>query len=113
MNLYEEQSISAEERNNLERVFEEEKVLAGIKMRAAEKAPGPDGYIMAFFQSFWETIKEQLMQTSHRFNSHNKFEKSFNATFVALIPKKVGANDLRQFRPINLRGLQNHSKGVG
>ena len=102
MNLYEEQSISAEERNNLERVFEEEKVLAGIKMCAAEKARGPDGYIMTFYQAFWETIKEELMQTFHRFHSHYKFEKRFNATFVALIPKKIGANDLRDFRPISL-----------
>ncbi|WMV20737.1 hypothetical protein MTR67_014122 [Solanum verrucosum] len=102
LNLYEVQGISTEERNNLERAFEEEEVLAGIKMCAAEKAPRPDGYTMAFFQAFWETIKEELMQTFHRFHSHHKFEKSFNATFVALIPKKVGANDLRDFRPISL-----------
>ncbi|XP_059288373.1 uncharacterized protein LOC132041681 [Lycium ferocissimum] len=29
-------------------------------------------------------------------------KKSFNATFVALIPKKVGATELRDFRPISL-----------
>jgi len=45
LNLYEEQGISTEERNNLERVFEEEEVLAGIKMCAAEKAPGQDADI--------------------------------------------------------------------
>lgn len=32
------------------------------------------------------------------------FEKSFNATFIALIPKKIAAKDLREFRPINLIG---------
>lgn len=102
MNLSEEQSISTEERNSLEGVFEEEEVLAGIKMCAAEKAPGRDGYTMVFFHAFWETIKEELMQTFRRFHSHHKFEKSFNATFVALIPKRFGANDLRDFRPISI-----------
>lgn len=57
---------------------------------------------MAFFGAFWETIKDDVMQTFHKFHAHQKFEKSFNATFVALIPKKVGANELKDFRPISL-----------
>jgi len=32
------------------------------------------------------------------------FEKSFNATFIALIPKKYGAEELKDFRPISLIG---------
>lgn len=40
------------------------------------------------------------MQKFHIFHSHHKFEKSFNATFVALIPEKVRTNDLRDFTPI-------------
>ncbi|WMV36832.1 hypothetical protein MTR67_030217 [Solanum verrucosum] len=32
------------------------------------------------------------------------FEKSFNATFTALIPKKYGAEELKDFRPISLIG---------
>lgn len=47
-------------------------------------------------------IKEDLMQTCHNFHSQQRFENSFNATFVALIPKKAGANELRDFRPISL-----------
>lgn len=35
------------------------------------------------------------MQTFLNFHSQQKFEKSFNATFVPLIPKKVGATELR------------------
>lgn len=30
------------------------------------------------------------------------FEKSFNATYITLIPKKDGAKELRVFRPISL-----------
>uniref|UniRef100_A0A0V0GMI2 Putative ovule protein n=1 Tax=Solanum chacoense TaxID=4108 RepID=A0A0V0GMI2_SOLCH len=32
------------------------------------------------------------------------FEKSFNATFIVLIPKKDGAEELKDFRPISLIG---------
>jgi hypothetical protein len=39
-----------------------------------------------------------------KFHARGKFEKSFNATFVSLIPKKTSAIDVRDFRPISLVG---------
>lgn len=44
------------------------------------------------------------MEVFHYFHVNMCFEKSFNANFVALIPKKKGANDLGDFRPISLIG---------
>lgn len=44
------------------------------------------------------------MKAFHNFHEHGFFEKSFNATFIALIPKKKGAKELRDFRPISLIG---------
>lgn len=40
-------------------------------------------------------------------NLHDQevFERSFNATFIALIPKKKGAKEFRDFRPIILIGI--------
>ena len=38
------------------------------------------------------------------FYQYSKFEKSLNATFIALIPKKNGAFNIRDFRPISLVG---------
>ena len=38
------------------------------------------------------------------FYKHGNFVKSLNATFLFLILKKVGAKDLRDFRPISLMG---------
>ncbi|WMV58634.1 hypothetical protein MTR67_052019 [Solanum verrucosum] len=102
LNILNVQRITMEEQSWLSREFSEDEVLEGIRLCACDKAPGPDGYTMAFFQAFWETIKEDLMLTFQNFHCHQSFEKSFNATFVALIPKKAGANDLRDFRPISL-----------
>ncbi|RVW78761.1 putative mitochondrial protein [Vitis vinifera] len=38
------------------------------------------------------------------FHEHGRFVRSLNSTFLVLIPKKAGAEDLRDFRPISLVG---------
>ena len=42
------------------------------------------------------------MRVLNEFFSVGKFEKSINATFIALIPKKMGAVEIKDFRPISL-----------
>ena len=44
------------------------------------------------------------MKVFHSFHAHAMFEKSFNATFFALIPKKIDVVDVKDFRPISLVG---------
>jgi len=44
------------------------------------------------------------MKTIQNFHQNEFFEKSFNATFLALIPKKQGAEEWKDFRPISLIG---------
>lgn len=43
-----------------------------------------------------------LLENVHNFHQKELFEKSFNVTFIALIPKKATAKELKDFRPINL-----------
>ena len=38
------------------------------------------------------------------FHAHAVFEKSLNATFLALIPKKFDVVDVQDFHPISLVG---------
>ncbi|WMV25844.1 hypothetical protein MTR67_019229 [Solanum verrucosum] len=45
---------------------------------------------MSFFQDFWEMLKDDILQPLQNFHSQQVFEKSFNATYVALIPNKKG-----------------------
>jgi hypothetical protein len=68
-----------------------------IKGMNHDKAPGLDGFSIAFFQDCWDVIKTDLMGVFQDFHTHSKFVKSINATFLALIPKKSGAIDLKDF----------------
>ena len=42
------------------------------------------------------------MKVFHYLHAHGNFERSLNATFITLIPKKPGAVEIKDFRPINL-----------
>ncbi|KAH0751395.1 hypothetical protein KY285_004543 [Solanum tuberosum] len=98
------ETISEEERDWLQTHFEEAEVLKCIKSCASDKAPGPDGFPMCFFQSFWEVLKFDFMNAVNHFHEKHEFERRLNATYVVLIPKKPGATELRDFRPISLIG---------
>lgn len=59
---------------------------------------------LAFFPAVlkcWEHVRVEFMGMFHHFTVHGEFEKSLNATYVALIPKKSGAEDIWDFRPIS------------
>jgi hypothetical protein len=98
------QSIDMEESRWLEREFEEE-VLKVVKNMKGYKAPGPDGFSMDFIKACWGVIKEDFMAVFREFHSKARLQDSLNASFIALIPKKMGAVDLKDFRPISLVGV--------
>ena len=97
-------SISEEDATWLDRPFDEDEVFGVVNEFKGDKAPGPDGFTMAFFQSCWSIVKTDVMHVFHVFHAHAVFEKSLNATFLALIPKKFDAVDIQDFRPISLVG---------
>lgn len=101
LRLLNEPRITDEEHVRLQRPFEGEEILECLNQCAKEKAPGPDGYPMVFFQTFWALLMEDIIKTAQFFHSNHAFKKSFNATF-ALIPKKPGASNWKDFRPISL-----------
>nr|XP_009789798.1 PREDICTED: uncharacterized protein LOC104237360 [Nicotiana sylvestris] len=81
-------TITGEEKVWLERTFTEEEVISVIKECAPDKAPGPDGYTMAFYQKSWEIIKEDIMGALQHFHQNDQMARSCNTSFIALIPKK-------------------------
>ena len=59
---------------------------------------------MAFFHHCWRVVESDVLAVFEEFFQHCKFEKSLNATFLVLIPKKNDASNIRDFRPISLVG---------
>ena len=49
-------------------------------------------------------LEEDVMAFFANFHSQCIFEKSLNATFLCLIPKKIKAINIKDFRPISLVG---------
>ena len=92
------------ERGWLERRFEKDEILLVVRDMEGDKAPGPDGFSMAFFHHCWRVVERDVLAVFEEFYQHNKFKKSLNATFIALILKKNDASNIRDFRPISLVG---------
>ncbi|RVW15364.1 LINE-1 reverse transcriptase-like [Vitis vinifera] len=96
--------IGDEDAARLEEVFSEEEVLKALSDLNGDKAPGPDGFLIRFWQFCWDVVKEEIMGFLLDFHECGRFVRSLNSIFLVLIPKKPGAEDLRDFRPISLVG---------
>ncbi|RVW50576.1 Transposon TX1 uncharacterized 149 kDa protein [Vitis vinifera] len=96
--------ISQQEAESLEIPFSENEIHSALMEMSGDKAPGPDGFTMAFWQSSWDFVKEEILEMFKEFHEQGSFLKSLNNTFLVLIPKKGGADDLGDFRPISLLG---------
>ena len=94
--------ISIEEAKWLEGLFEEEKVFNVVSNMSGDKAPGPNGFPMTFFHACWPFINDDMLAVLLEFHEYGSFERSLNATFVTLIPKKTNAIEVKDFRPISL-----------
>jgi hypothetical protein len=97
-------SIDVEERQRMEREFEEGEAWKVMRNSKGDKAPGPDGFSMGFFQKCWAILKDDIMAVLKEYHTCGKFEKSLNATFVSLIPKKARTMEIKDFHPISLVG---------
>ena len=56
------------------------------------------------FSSLVGVLKKEIMEVFQNFHTQVVFEKSLNTAFLALIPKKANAMEIKDFRPISLVG---------
>lgn len=95
-------SIDVVEASRLESSFKECEVLEVVKCMNSDKAPGLDGFSMAFFQACLDAFKANIMGVFRDFHACSKLEKSLKATLISLVSKKSGATDLKDFQPTSL-----------
>ena len=83
--------------------FTEGEIKGAVFGSASDKAPGPDGFTGAFFKSCWDIIKADLVAVVNQFSTlHTANLHWLNSANIALIPKKEGAEEITDFRPISL-----------
>lgn len=82
--------------------FTEKEVFDAIAQMKNNKAPGPDGFPTEFYKKYRHIIKDDLLLTFHElFNGHLQlFPLNFRT--ITLLPKKMEAIQIEQFRPICL-----------
>ena len=96
--------IEEDEQLELERDFSKEEVVKVLHEMEGDKAPSPDGFTMAFFQKYWSVVEVDVMVFFDHFHRSSEFERSLNASFLSLIPKKNNDVNIKDFRPISLVG---------
>ena len=96
--------IGVDQAAKLEEMFTEEEILAAISGLNGDKAPGPNGFLLAFWSFCWDFMKDEVMGFFREFFEHSQFVKSLNATFLVLIPKGSSVEDLKDLKHISLMG---------
>jgi len=95
--------IIAHDLADLELPFSEEEVWNTIKILPSDKAPGPDGFTGRFYKACWPIIKEDIMlAVSAVWNRKFVNLGVLNSAYITLLPKKDGADQPKDFRPISL-----------
>jgi hypothetical protein len=64
------------------------------------KSPGPDGFSTGFFQKAWPVIGDDLCEAVLEFFTSRKLLREVNSTILTLIPKKMNASTMGDYRPI-------------
>lgn len=84
--------------------FTEEEIRSAVWDCHLDKSPDPDGFNFAFYRACWSTIKDDLFKVFAEFHANSSLVHGSNPSFITLVPKKQGACDIKQFRPISLIG---------
>jgi hypothetical protein len=92
--------ITQLENEFLEEEFSEKEVWEAIFQMKHNKAPGPDGFPVEFYQVFWSLIKDDLLAMFHGFHNGNLPLFSLNFGIIILLPKEQEVKRIQQYRPI-------------
>ena len=95
-------ALNLEEVGSLEVPFRQDQIISALREMNGDKAPSLDGVMIALWQDCWDAVRKDVMDLFKEFFEKGTFTKSQNATFIVLIPKKGGAEEWSQFRPISL-----------
>lgn len=100
--LFKAQHITPSSLQRLTEPFSLDEIKRATFQLGCDKAPGPDGFPMSFYQTFWDTLKEDIWNIFRDLHEGKLSTSPIDYTFICLVPKKEGARWANDFRPISL-----------
>ncbi|PKI67924.1 hypothetical protein CRG98_011520 [Punica granatum] len=95
-------TITYSDNEKLIQIPDDKEILTALNSIRSFKAPGPDGIPSLFYKHYGETVKPLLLAATKSFFTSGFILKEWNNTFICLIPKRQGASNFKDFRPISL-----------
>jgi len=86
----------------LEDPFTKEEIDSVVRNLPNDKALGPDGFNNEFIKRCWHFIEEDFYDLCFAFQDNSVCLQSINDSYITLIPKIDGAQQVGDFRPISL-----------
>jgi hypothetical protein len=94
--------VDEEENEELMEEVIEEKLKEVLHSFQKDKSSGPDGWSMDFYVGLFDFFSSDLLKVIEECRINGFIHPSFNATFIALIPKQDVPDSLDDYRPISL-----------
>jgi hypothetical protein len=91
--------ISHEENATICEIPTEQEIFIALSEMGSTKAPS---FTALFYKKYWHIVKEEILSSVRDFFGKNNLLKEQNHTFIALVPKKLGASSVHQFHHISL-----------
>lgn len=88
---------------SLSRTFSLDEVSSALFAMDINSSPGPDGFGLAFYRTYWQQTKFDLLSFLNSFHDGSVDLNGINRAHLVLHPKKDGANSPDAFRPISLQ----------
>jgi hypothetical protein len=93
------------EAENLVKTFSEQEIKAALDNMKTNSAPGPDGLPVKFYKCFWNQVKGPVMEMFQKFYVGDLNQSRLNYGLISLIPKLKEENNIKQYRPTYLLGV--------
>jgi len=97
-----ENKISDPQNRDLDQEVTEEEIREAAFSMQQDKAPGPDGFTVAFYRNHWDTIKKDFVRMVKNVFKNHKMGDNTKSSHLALIPKDVNPRSFDSFQPISL-----------
>lgn len=87
---------------HLDEDISDQEIRTALNQMPKQKASGPDGLPIEFYQRFWDIVGMDITNLVTRIQDSRVDMACLNKAAITLVPKKNGANRIRDYRPISV-----------